>query len=167
VYRHSYATVNHFYKFIYLFSFYRISYLVSGASLQENLCYKTFFMTRYIFFSIFFLLVVLISSDRSFAGTNAATAISVSDSKEAVTDIPVPSKETIPALPSVPATKQQNHGGKVHPPRMEELPHIHHFHKERVKRVKKHHGKVWMIVKLIVILCHIGLLICGYLHATH
>jgi hypothetical protein len=124
-------------------------------------------MTRYIFFSIFFLAAATLSSNKSFAGTHAATAITVSDSKEAVTDIPAPSKETIPALPAVPATKQQNHGGKVQAPKMEELPHIHHFHKERVRRVKKHHSKVWMMVKLIVILCHVGLLICGYLHATH
>ena len=56
---------------------------------------------------------------------------------------------------------------KLHAPQMEELPHIHKFHKERVKKIKKHHGKYWFLSQVILALCHISILIIGYLHATH
>lgn len=52
-------------------------------------------------------------------------------------------------------------------PQMEELPHIHKFHKERVKKIKKHHSKYWLLSQLLLALCHISILIIGFLHATH
>ena len=55
---------------------------------------------------------------------------------------------------------------KAHAPKIDELPHIHHFHKERVKKVKRHHKKVWSISMLILVLCHISILIMAYMHVT-
>ena len=124
-------------------------------------------MTRYFFFSLLFVVAALVSSNKSFAGNHSAVSVSVNSSKETMKTTPAEPKETIPVMPVPPAANQENHGGKVNPPKMEELPHIHHFHKERVRKVKRHHRKVWTLVKLIIILCHIGLIICGYLHATH
>jgi hypothetical protein len=57
--------------------------------------------------------------------------------------------------------------GKTHTPHSEELPHIHKFHKERVKRIKKHHGLCWLLTKVILALCHLSILVIAYLHAAH
>ena len=57
--------------------------------------------------------------------------------------------------------------GKMHTPQLEELPHIHKFHKERVKKMRKHHGKCWILSQLIIVLCHLSILLIGYLHLTH
>lgn len=127
-------------------------------------------MTQKFFFSVLFLVAGLIVSKSSYAGQNKTTAATINVVGDATTHTPIDAREHSPALPAPSSTRQQ-HGphqeGKLPAPKMEELPHIHHFHKERVRKVKRHHRKLWMIVKLIVILCHIGLLICGYLHATH
>ena len=57
--------------------------------------------------------------------------------------------------------------GKMQAPHSEELPHIHKFHKERVKKIKRHHGKFWILSKLILVLCHLSILVIAFLHATH
>lgn len=57
--------------------------------------------------------------------------------------------------------------GKMQTPHSEELPHIHKFHKERVKKIKRHHSKFWLLSKLILVLCHLSILVIAYLHATH
>jgi hypothetical protein len=56
---------------------------------------------------------------------------------------------------------------KIHVMKMEELAHIHHFHKERVKKIRKHHNKYWMLAKTLLVVCHIVLLISAFLHLTH
>jgi len=57
--------------------------------------------------------------------------------------------------------------GKTATPHLDELPHIHKFHKERVKKIKKHQGKFWLLSKLILVLCHLSILLIAYLHVTH
>jgi hypothetical protein len=49
----------------------------------------------------------------------------------------------------------------------EELAHIHHFHKERVKKVSRHHSLIWMISKILITICHLVLLLCAFLHLSH
>lgn len=56
---------------------------------------------------------------------------------------------------------------KLHVPEMEELAKIHRFHRERVKKIKKHHHKAWISAKLLLIICHLAILICAFLHVTH
>jgi hypothetical protein len=57
--------------------------------------------------------------------------------------------------------------GKTNTPHMEELPHIHKYHKERVKKVKKHHTKLWFLGQALVVLCNLSIMVIGYLHLTH
>jgi hypothetical protein len=57
--------------------------------------------------------------------------------------------------------------GKSSVPHFEELPHIHKYHKERVKKIKKHHSKLWILGQALVVICNISILIIGFLHATH
>jgi hypothetical protein len=56
---------------------------------------------------------------------------------------------------------------KAHAPQLEELPHIHKFHKERVKKIRKHHGKYWLLSQVLIVICHLSILLIAYLHATH
>jgi len=74
---------------------------------------------------------------------------------------------TAAKAPVFPAPHPKVPHGKAHVPHMEELPHIHKFHKERVKKLKKHHGKYWLLSQVLLALCHLSILVIGYLHATH
>lgn len=51
--------------------------------------------------------------------------------------------------------------------KFEELAKIHRFHKERVKNHKKHGHKFWILSKLLLIVCHLAILICAFLHVIH
>lgn len=57
--------------------------------------------------------------------------------------------------------------GHLKAPYFDEVPHILKFHKERVKKIKRHHGKCWLLTKVLLALCHISILVIGYLHVTH
>lgn len=57
--------------------------------------------------------------------------------------------------------------GKSQAPHSEELPHIHKFHKERVKKIKKHHGKCWFMSQMLLFICHATVLYISYLHMLH
>jgi hypothetical protein len=62
----------------------------------------------------------------------------------------------------MPVEKHQSHT-----PTMDETPHIHRFHKERVKKIKKHHSKLWFLGMLLLTLCQVSLLVIAYLHVIH
>lgn len=51
--------------------------------------------------------------------------------------------------------------------KVDELAEIHRFHKERVKNHKKHGRKFWILSKLLLIVCHLTILVCAFLHLTH
>ena len=68
---------------------------------------------------------------------------------------------------AIPVTQPEEHSKKPHVLKMDELAHIHHFHKERVKKLKRHHKKCWVLSKLILILCHLVLLVCAFMHFAH
>jgi hypothetical protein len=69
--------------------------------------------------------------------------------------------------PLEPISKQEEPVKKPHLMKTEELAHIHHFHKERVKKEKYHHQAAYSVAKLILILCHISLLVVAYMHLCH
>ena len=69
-------------------------------------------------------------------------------------------------MPVFPAPHPKAPHGKMHTPQMDELAHLHKFHKERVKKAK-HHGKYWLLSKILLVLCHLSILVIAYLHATH
>jgi hypothetical protein len=129
---------------------------------MENLFHKTYFMRHNSSFSIFFLAIFLISSFNSIAGSfSSSSSVAktkktiIINAKSAMNDLPKPVE---------PVSKPEEPAKKPHLLKTEELAHIHHFHKERVKKLKYHHKKFWMLSKIILILCHLGLLICAYLH---
>ena len=125
-------------------------------------------MTRYFIISISFLaLCFLIPETAKTAGHIglAATENLNEVSEEGKSSAGTESGKSIPFFPS--SKGELPHGAKATAPHMEELPHIHHFHKERVKKIKQHHTKFWMLSKVLVILCHISILVIAYLHAIH
>lgn len=80
---------------------------------------------------------------------------------------PATTSQSLPVVPSTKTVPQESHEEKSHPPKTEELPHIHRFHKERVKKVKRHHKKYWFLSMLLVVLCHAAILFMAYMHAIH
>jgi hypothetical protein len=58
------------------------------------------------------------------------------------------------------------HGKAARVPHMEEIPHIHRYHKDRVRK-KVHHGKLWFLGKAIIVMCQLSLLWIAYMHLTH
>ena len=58
------------------------------------------------------------------------------------------------------------HGKAAKVPHMEEIPHIHRYHRERVRR-RVHHGKLWFLSKAVVVICQLSLLLIAYMHLTH
>ena len=122
-------------------------------------------MTRItIITSIILSVVFLNSQELKAAGTRKMDL----NSNHAGVIVPGPaSEDPHQQVPASAHPQPISHTKRVHGPSLEELPHIHHFHKERVKKIKKHHNKFWIIAKLILVLCHVGLLILGFIHATH
>lgn len=81
-------------------------------------------------------------------------------------------EDTKPSGKHAPLTEDGHHKaphghGKAHAPHSEELPHIHKFHKERLKKNQKHHGKFWFLSQLLLFICHAAILYISYLHAAH
>jgi hypothetical protein len=138
---------------------------IAGA----KLCYKIIFMTRNTFFSILSGLILLINSLTASAAANTASSKAVHSSKEVKTVNPANSKGSASAEEGggLPAANTEASLEKHQKPVTEELAHIHHFHKERVKKIKRHHKKYWALSKLILILCHLALLVIAYLHLSH
>ena len=112
--------------------------------------------------------MISFGSFKSLAGTKKPTQITVSDTKETGTDNsePVSTSKAVPVVPVTKTVPPLHPEEKAHTTKIDELPHVHHFHKERVKKVKRHHKKIWTISMLILVLCHISILIMAYLHVV-
>lgn len=123
-------------------------------------------MKRKSYFSLALTVVYILFSLAAKAGHTAAT-----ETQGTHKSMPMEEKSDNAAagkhLPSGHDASSKVPHGKVHAPHSEELPHIHKFHKERVKKLKKHHSKYWLLSKLVLVLCHLSILVIAYLHATH
>ncbi len=107
------------------------------------------------------------SAKTSFAHDQAAKSVKINHSKEKMLAIPAGKVKSDIPQPVVPVTKTEEHAKKPHILKTDELAHIHHFHKERVRKLKRHHKKYWILSKLVLVLCQLVLLICAYLHLAH
>src|SRR3569832_1772454 len=103
-------------------------------------------MTRYFILTATFLAFFLARPVSMMAKENAAKTASISDNNG--TDKPIKSSTETP-MKAAPVQQEKPHSpaGKSHAPTMDETPHIHRFHKERVKKLKKHHTKFWLLSK--------------------
>ena len=112
-------------------------------------------------------MIFSLATTTALAGGHTVKAEKETTSKELKNDSEAGHSEAGKKMASFPESHSKAPMGKAHAPQMEELPHIHKFHKERVKKVKKHHGKYWFLSQVILALCHLSILVIGYLHATH
>ncbi len=124
-------------------------------------------MTQRTLSSIIFTMIFSLATTTAIADGHTATSGTETTSKEVNTTTSSDHSEQGKKAASFPDSHSKVPHGKVQAPHMEELPHIHKFHKERVKKIRKHHGKYWFLSQVILVLCHISILIIGYLHATH
>ena len=123
-------------------------------------------MTQRTLSSIIFIMIFSMASVTVKAAGHTAKTESETNSKEVKTQA-APDTDTGKKAPVFPESHSKAPHGKATAPQMEELPHIHKFHKERVKKIKKHHGKYWLLSQALIVLCHLSILVIGYLHATH
>ena len=126
-------------------------------------------MTHYFFISILLLALFATSSNNAYAKSykHTRTTVAANSNKDENEQkaLPVPAatpKNSTPTTSSENAAEHKGHGLST-----EETPHIHHFHKERVKKSKRHHKKFWMLSKLLLLLCHIAMIVLAYTHAAH
>ena len=118
-------------------------------------------MRHYSFFVLTLVMLMTISNN-AFAKKAGSRSFNVEHSSNASAT----STHEDMQIPLSQSAKNDEHAKKIPVPKSEELPHIHHFHKERVKKSKKHHKKYWAVSQLILILCHIAILVMAYMHAT-
>lgn len=124
-------------------------------------------MTQTTFSAIIFTLVFSLATVTVFAKNHTVKTVTETTTSYETKAIAADQTDMAKKAPVLPESHSGAPAAKAHAPQMEELPHIHKFHKERVKKIKKHHGKYWLLSQLILVLCHLSILVIGYLHATH
>jgi hypothetical protein len=126
-------------------------------------------MTRFFFISIFFLAMISMTSYSASASGNKSSVtkkiLKRIKPKENSTSFPV--SKTIPKVPAAKTVPPEPEEEKSHSSKTEELPHIHHFHKERMKKIKRHHKKCWALSMILLVICHLAILAMAYMHVAH
>ena len=120
-------------------------------------------MTRSSTFSILVLVTGLLISSVAFAGKTKTSRKGATQTETNASNFQTNQETRGQALPAPVKEKEE----KTTPPKIEELAHIHHFHKERVKKMKRHHKKFWLLSKLLLAICHLLILALAFIHLTH
>ena len=134
---------------------------------MKNLSYKIYFMRRNSSISILLISMFFFCPNSGLPHDQIVRSAAHDHSKERILNIQGESTQSHTAIPVAPVTQTEEHTKKPHLLKTDELAHIHHFHKERVKKMKRHHKKIWMMSKILLILSHLVLLICAYMHSAH
>lgn len=124
-------------------------------------------MTQRTLSAIIFIVIFSLASTALEAAGHTAEKLPVQSNSEVKTQANADQPDMAKKAPVHTGSQPKAPHGKTHAPQMEELPHIHKFHKERIRKIKKHHGKYWLLSQAIIVLCHLSILVIGYLHATH
>ena len=124
-------------------------------------------MTQKTLSGLILIVIVSLISFKSFGTTHTVKTTTDLTLTQDLTEEPVSGHLMTNKAPFFPAPEHKENHGKAHSPQMDETPHIHKFHRERIKKVRKHHSKLWIISQLILLLCHISILIIAFLHVTH
>ena len=121
-------------------------------------------MTQKFIICILFLVTVSLGSTMARAGQLKISGNTGMHIEKMETGAGKTSPSKAPSSASTPAEPHQ--GKALKTPQMEELPHIHRYHRERVKK-QVHRGKLWFLARVLVAICQLSLLWIGYLHLTH
>ena len=126
-------------------------------------------MTRYFFISILLLALFATYSNNSYAKSfkHTRTSIAANSSNDEKEQKALPVPATAPKNSTRATAPEDAPERKAHGLKLDEIPHIHHFHKERVRKSKRHHKKIWTMSKILLLLCHVALLMMAYMHAAH
>lgn len=126
-------------------------------------------MTRYFILTASFILLFVIGIIDAKASDKPATEIFSNNGKESDNAGKTATYGHSKSSPASHGAKSQVPAEKHHAqaPTMDETPHIHRFHKERVKKIKQHHTKCWIASQVIVVLCNLSLLVIAYMHIIH
>jgi hypothetical protein len=124
---------------------------------------KQFIMTRYFIFTALFFALLMAKPITTLAGTDKQTG-HIEKTHTTENSGKGANNSHIPFSAKMPVSEEKAH---AHVPAWDELAHIHHFHKNRLKKVKKHFKKCVFMSKLLLILCHAAILFVSYLHVTH
>ncbi|MBP9102853.1 MAG: hypothetical protein KBF82_03235 [Chitinophagaceae bacterium] len=122
-------------------------------------------MRQYFIHIALILAFVIAGATNSFANSNNTLKTDNTEqaSKAVAHDAPVKSTESpISAKSHIPVEKSHSQV-----PTWDELAHIHHFHKNRLKKIKRHFKKSVFLSKLLLFLCHAAVLYISFLHLTH
>jgi hypothetical protein len=132
--------------------------------MDENLGHKTILMTQYLIPVILFGMIII--TPEMAKGASETANVPIENNSQELNQSPAsPESKSAPCHPA--GSHEKPYGSKTKVPHMEELPHIHRFHKERVRKIRQHHSKYWLVSKIILVLCHLSILLIAYLHATH
>ena len=125
-------------------------------------------MTRnFILRTLFLVSLVVLSSTTSHpAASNAEEGKKQLHIPAMVPDAQPARSTEVPGM-RIPEDGIKTNSHKIHLMKIDELGRIHRFHKERVRKIKKHHGKIWVVINILLICCHIALLVHAFMHVTH
>ncbi len=122
-------------------------------------------MRQYFIQTALILAFAFAGTTNSFARSeNAEKANNIEQTSKAV-DHEAPVKATqspISAKSHMPVEKSHSQV-----PTWDELAHIHHFHQNRLKKIKRHFKKSVFLSKLLLFICHAAVLYISFLHLTH
>ncbi len=122
-------------------------------------------MRQYFNIIALILAFVIAGTTYSFAGSEKAVNNGNTEQTSKVADHDAPVK-----------TSQSQSSAKSHMPvekshssvpSWDELAHIHHFHQNRLKKIKRHFKKSVFLSKLLLFICHAAVLYISFLHLTH
>lgn len=122
-------------------------------------------MRQYFIQTALILAFVIAGTTNSFARSeNAEKANTTEQASKAVNhDAPAKASHSpVTAKSHMPVEKSHSQV-----PTWDELAHIHHFHHDRLKKVKRHFKKSVFLSKLLLFICHAAVLYISFLHLTH
>lgn len=122
-------------------------------------------MRQYFIQTVLLLAFVIASANNSFASASNANNVNTSEqaSKAAKQDVSAKASHSpVSAKSHMPVEKSHSNV-----PTWDELAHIHHFHQDRLKKIKRHFRKSVFLSKLLLFICHAAVLYISFLHLTH
>ena len=134
--------------------------------MRENLCHKPFVMTRQSILHLTFSILVIFAISGKVKSASVSEDVIKHNLHTQIMKTDVPVSQPVPAM-NLPFSRLKANHPKHHLSKIEELGKIHRFHKERVRKAKKHSGKYWLAIKILLVCCHVALLIHAFMHLTH
>lgn len=122
-------------------------------------------MRQYFIQTVLLLAFVIACANNSFASASNANNVNTSEqaSKTAKQDVSAKASHSpVSAKSHMPVEKSHSNV-----PTWDELAHIHHFHQDRLKKIKRHFRKSVFLSKLLLFICHAAVLYISFLHLTH